>query len=224
MIAIWVFIAPAPVSEQPFSAYVPTELVDKLLNTTAKKETSKESLTIHVTGEIEEHAAGGTAAGEMEDTPGLDETGLIPDTTPTQAKLIEDKEERNQTDFELNTAQSKEKKVVGSETSVVKTKTSTDSKVVVEEDGSRMRTWKLCKFEDAQDFIPCLDNEAAVIKLKFRNHYEHRERHCPSKEDLPKCLLPLPTGYKVPINWPTSRDQVSPSSFSQWAMKVLSKV
>ncbi|KAJ7959609.1 S-adenosyl-L-methionine-dependent methyltransferases superfamily protein [Quillaja saponaria] len=66
--------------------------------------------------------------------------------------------------------------------------------------------WKLCEGPVAVDYIPCLDNFEVVVSLKSRRHMEHRERHCPSPS--PRCLLPLPTGYKLPVPWPKSRDMV----------------
>lgn len=67
-------------------------------------------------------------------------------------------------------------------------------------------TWKLCNSSASTDYIPCLDNEKAIKKLRTTKHYEHRERHCP--EEPPTCLVPLPEGYKRPIEWPKSRDKV----------------
>ncbi|XP_062227696.1 probable methyltransferase PMT26 [Phragmites australis] len=67
-------------------------------------------------------------------------------------------------------------------------------------------SWKLCSSSASTDYIPCLDNEKAIKKLRTTKHYEHRERHCP--EEPPTCLVPLPEGYKRPIEWPKSRDKV----------------
>ncbi|TVU36276.1 hypothetical protein EJB05_18204, partial [Eragrostis curvula] len=67
-------------------------------------------------------------------------------------------------------------------------------------------SWKLCNSGATTDYIPCLDNEKAIKKLRTTKHYEHRERHCP--EEPPTCLVPLPEGYKRPIKWPQSRDKV----------------
>jgi hypothetical protein len=67
-------------------------------------------------------------------------------------------------------------------------------------------SWKLCNSSAATDYIPCLDNDEAIKKLRSTKHYEHRERHCP--EEPPTCLVPLPEGYKRPIEWPQSRDKV----------------
>lgn len=71
--------------------------------------------------------------------------------------------------------------------------------------------WELCKGE-AVDFIPCLDNWKAIKELQSRRRKEHRERHCPNPP--PRCLVPLPGGYKVPVAWPKSRDMVR--SFILW--------
>ncbi|CAI0392953.1 unnamed protein product [Linum tenue] len=67
-------------------------------------------------------------------------------------------------------------------------------------------TWQLCNVTAGPDYIPCLDNEKALKKLRTTGHFEHRERHCP--EEPPTCLVPLPDGYKRPIPWPTSRDKI----------------
>ncbi|CAL9108032.1 unnamed protein product [Musa textilis] len=67
-------------------------------------------------------------------------------------------------------------------------------------------SWKLCNTTARADYIPCLDNVAAIKKLRSTKHYEHRERHCP--DQAPTCLVPLPDGYKQPIEWPRSRDKV----------------
>nr|CAD1838850.1 unnamed protein product [Ananas comosus var. bracteatus] len=67
-------------------------------------------------------------------------------------------------------------------------------------------SWKLCNVTAGTDYIPCLDNEKAIKKLRSTKHYEHRERHCP--EESPTCLVPLPEGYKRPIKWPKSRDKI----------------
>ncbi|OVA02780.1 putative S-adenosyl-L-methionine-dependent methyltransferase [Macleaya cordata] len=66
--------------------------------------------------------------------------------------------------------------------------------------------WKICKGAVATDYIPCLDNMKAIKALKSRRHMEHRERHCP--KPTPRCLLPLPQGYKIPVPWPRSRDMI----------------
>ncbi|GAB2282797.1 hypothetical protein Dimus_017332 [Dionaea muscipula] len=67
-------------------------------------------------------------------------------------------------------------------------------------------TWQLCHVTAGPDYIPCLDNEKALKRLRTTKHFEHGERHCP--EDPSTCLIPLPLGYKTPIPWPTSRDKI----------------
>ncbi|KAL6870816.1 hypothetical protein ACP4OV_014664 [Aristida adscensionis] len=67
-------------------------------------------------------------------------------------------------------------------------------------------TWKLCNSSAGADYIPCLDNEAAIRRLKSTSHYEHRERHCPA--EAPTCLVPSPAAYREPIRWPRSRDKI----------------
>ncbi|XP_031487364.1 probable methyltransferase PMT26 [Nymphaea colorata] len=72
--------------------------------------------------------------------------------------------------------------------------------------GSDGYKWKLCNVTAGPDYIPCLDNEQAIKRLPSTKHYEHRERHCP--DPAPTCLVPLPEGYRRPIEWPTSRDKI----------------
>ncbi|KAK9108439.1 hypothetical protein Syun_024450 [Stephania yunnanensis] len=60
------------------------------------------------------------------------------------------------------------------------------------------------------ELIPCLDrNLSSQLKLKLNfDLMEHYERHCPPPERRFNCLIPPPIGYKVPIKWPASRDEV----------------
>ncbi|KAK9991040.1 hypothetical protein SO802_026025 [Lithocarpus litseifolius] len=73
-------------------------------------------------------------------------------------------------------------------------------------EGMYETTWQLCNVTAGPDYIPCLDNEKAVKKLRSTKHFEHRERHCP--EQGPTCLVPVPEGYKKPTEWPKSRDKI----------------
>ncbi|KAL3682379.1 hypothetical protein R1sor_000401 [Riccia sorocarpa] len=84
--------------------------------------------------------------------------------------------------------------------------TATEDEVEVTDDGKVI--WQVCSFEGAQDYIPCLDNKKEIKKLPSTKHFEHRERHCPVGNDMPSCILPLPEGYKVRIDWPESRDKI----------------
>lgn len=60
------------------------------------------------------------------------------------------------------------------------------------------------------DLIPCLDRHLIYqLKLKLNlSLMEHYERHCPPPRRRYNCLIPPPVGYKVPIRWPKSRDEV----------------
>ncbi|XP_062010231.1 probable methyltransferase PMT9 [Rosa rugosa] len=60
------------------------------------------------------------------------------------------------------------------------------------------------------ELIPCLDrNLIYQLKLKVNlTLMEHYERHCPPPERRYNCLIPPPLGYKVPVRWPASRDEV----------------
>lgn len=54
------------------------------------------------------------------------------------------------------------------------------------------------------EYTPCQDPRRG---RKFdRNMLKYRERHCPEKEELLRCLIPAPPNYKTPFKWPQSRD------------------
>ncbi|KAK6260747.1 hypothetical protein SCA6_015221 [Theobroma cacao] len=54
------------------------------------------------------------------------------------------------------------------------------------------------------EYTPCEDVKRS---LKFdRGMLVYRERHCPEKNELLKCRVPAPYGYKVPFRWPRSRE------------------
>ncbi|KAK9282604.1 hypothetical protein L1049_010821 [Liquidambar formosana] len=59
-----------------------------------------------------------------------------------------------------------------------------------------------------REYIPCLDNVEAIRKLKSTERGERFERHCPEKGRGLNCLVRPPKGYRVPIPWPRSRDEV----------------
>ena len=60
------------------------------------------------------------------------------------------------------------------------------------------------------EYIPCHD--VSYIKSLLPNldvyRKEELERHCPPLEKRLFCLIPPPEDYKIPIQWPTSRDFV----------------
>lgn len=54
------------------------------------------------------------------------------------------------------------------------------------------------------EYTPCQD---ATRGRRFaRAMLVYRERHCPTNEDLVRCLVPAPPGYRTPFKWPQSRD------------------
>ncbi|KAK2983989.1 hypothetical protein RJ640_027314 [Escallonia rubra] len=56
------------------------------------------------------------------------------------------------------------------------------------------------------EYTPCEDVNRS---LKFdRDRLIYRERHCPEKNELLKCRIPAPYGYRTPFRWPESRDSV----------------
>ncbi|CAL9091220.1 unnamed protein product [Musa textilis] len=56
------------------------------------------------------------------------------------------------------------------------------------------------------EYTPCEDRTRS---LRFdRKRLIYRERHCPEKGELLKCLIPAPPGYKNHFPWPASRETV----------------
>ncbi|KAJ3682347.1 hypothetical protein LUZ60_014920 [Juncus effusus] len=77
------------------------------------------------------------------------------------------------------------------------------------ENSVRIKSFPVCD-DKHSELIPCLDrNLIYQMRLKLDlNLMEHYERHCPQPERRLNCLIPPPHGYKVPIKWPKSRDEV----------------
>ncbi|XP_054782357.1 probable methyltransferase PMT3 isoform X2 [Prosopis cineraria] len=75
--------------------------------------------------------------------------------------------------------------------------------------GPMLKTIPVCD-DRLSELIPCLDrNLIYQTRLKLDlSLMEHYERHCPMPERRYNCLIPPPPGYKIPIKWPKSRDQV----------------
>ncbi|KAJ0705111.1 putative S-adenosyl-L-methionine-dependent methyltransferase [Helianthus annuus] len=84
-----------------------------------------------------------------------------------------------------------------------------ETKAVESDEGVKFR---VPKFETCpvsmREYIPCLDNVEAIKALESTEKGERFERHCPEKDKGLNCLVPAPKGYKAPIPWPTSRDEV----------------
>ncbi|CAA2991854.1 probable methyltransferase PMT11 [Olea europaea subsp. europaea] len=71
----------------------------------------------------------------------------------------------------------------------------------------RVSKYPMCS-QSMREYIPCLDNMEAIKKLNSTQKGEQFERHCPEKEKELDCLIPAPKGYRTPIRWPKSRDEV----------------
>ncbi|KAG0474893.1 hypothetical protein HPP92_014579 [Vanilla planifolia] len=54
------------------------------------------------------------------------------------------------------------------------------------------------------EYTPCQD--LARGRRFERAMLVYRERHCPTKDELVRCLIPAPPGYRTPFKWPQSRD------------------
>ncbi|GFS31094.1 S-adenosyl-L-methionine-dependent methyltransferases superfamily protein [Actinidia rufa] len=77
------------------------------------------------------------------------------------------------------------------------------------ENGIIPKSFPVCDARHSE-LIPCLDrNLIYQMRLKLDLALmEHYERHCPPPERRYNCLIPPPRGYKIPIKWPRSRDEV----------------
>ncbi|KAM0922783.1 hypothetical protein ACQ4PT_005954 [Festuca glaucescens] len=71
----------------------------------------------------------------------------------------------------------------------------------------RIGNFQACP-ESMREYIPCLDNDEEIKRLPSTERGERFERHCPAKDKVLSCLVPAPKGYKAPIPWPRSRDEV----------------
>uniref|UniRef100_A0A7C8ZGH1 Methyltransferase n=1 Tax=Opuntia streptacantha TaxID=393608 RepID=A0A7C8ZGH1_OPUST len=78
-----------------------------------------------------------------------------------------------------------------------------------EENDFMLKSIPVCD-DQHSELIPCLDRHFIYqMRLKLDlTLMEHYERHCPPPERRYNCLIPPPPGYKVPIKWPRSRDEV----------------
>ncbi|KAI8558986.1 hypothetical protein RHMOL_Rhmol04G0139000 [Rhododendron molle] len=77
----------------------------------------------------------------------------------------------------------------------------------VEESRAVVKKFGWCN-ESMREYIPCLDNVEAIRGLESTERGERFERHCPEKGKGLDCLVPAPKGYRTPIPWPRSRDEV----------------
>ncbi|KAG7608274.1 S-adenosyl-L-methionine-dependent methyltransferase [Arabidopsis suecica] len=70
-----------------------------------------------------------------------------------------------------------------------------------------VRKFEICS-ENMTEYIPCLDNVEAIKRLNSTARGERFERNCPNDGMGLNCTVPIPQGYRSPIPWPRSRDEV----------------
>ncbi|KAL1309133.1 hypothetical protein AAHE18_17G156300 [Arachis hypogaea] len=77
--------------------------------------------------------------------------------------------------------------------------------------GARARlsveSYKVCD-QRMVNYVPCLDSTSAIAKMSSSEKGEKYERHCADEGKGLNCLVPRPKGYRRPILWPRSRDEV----------------
>ncbi|KAL5730619.1 hypothetical protein ACHQM5_003420 [Ranunculus cassubicifolius] len=99
----------------------------------------------------------------------------------------------------------------GDDNSDSDSKDETEAKLALDDgdDATLPKSYHVCD-DRYSDLIPCLErNLIYQVRLKLDlTLMEHYERHCPPPERRFNCLIPPPTGYKVLIKWPRSRDEV----------------
>lgn len=73
----------------------------------------------------------------------------------------------------------------------------------INETASSIEKFPACAL-NFSEYTPCQDQTRG---RKFeRTMLVYRERHCPGKDQLVRCLIPAPPNYKTPFKWPQCRD------------------
>lgn len=82
-----------------------------------------------------------------------------------------------------------------------------DNENVTSRIGVRYEKYSVCD-DSKGEYIPCLDNVEEIMKLNLSGSVDRFERLCPKEGKRLDCLVPMPKGYRRPIPWPKSRDEV----------------
>ncbi|KAM1861925.1 hypothetical protein TB2_002315 [Malus domestica] len=154
--------------------------------------------------EVEENSGTKTSGEETSDEVKQEEEA----NSQTEMEKVEKNQEESDTSSNTESQETTAENEQGT-TEVVESqneKETQESSSAEHKSGHHEWKWKVCDVTAGPDYIPCLDNWGSIKKLPGRGHYEHRERHCP--DEAPTCLVPLPEGYKRPIQWPTSREKI----------------
>lgn len=125
-----------------------------------------------------------------------------PPPGPIQSFGIVDANGMMSDNFEVGEVESDTVEDWGNQTEIVEEKRDGDTRAKV-----RIKKFGMCP-ESMREYIPCLDNTDAIKKLTSTERGERFERHCPDKGKGLNCLVPPPKGYRQPIPWPKSRDEV----------------
>ncbi|KAJ0789590.1 putative S-adenosyl-L-methionine-dependent methyltransferase [Helianthus annuus] len=155
------------------------------------------------TREVETSIGDDDDSSESEKSKSEDETGSSSDTNEKEEKKIEDGKKPESFPDADRAEILKETRTESGAFSTQAAESVSDKELKRSGNGYK---WKTCNASTGPDFIPCLDNIAALRKIHSTIHYEHRERHCPAEP--PTCLVPLRQGYKIPVRWPRSREQI----------------
>ncbi|XP_043698214.1 probable pectin methyltransferase QUA3 [Telopea speciosissima] len=78
-------------------------------------------------------------------------------------------------------------------------------KLVALVEAGQQQTIETCTAE-AVDHMPCEDPRRNSQLSREMNFY--RERQCPLPEETPLCLIPPPSGYRIPVQWPESLHKI----------------
>ncbi|KAH7653684.1 putative S-adenosyl-L-methionine-dependent methyltransferase protein [Dioscorea alata] len=75
--------------------------------------------------------------------------------------------------------------------------------VEINDTSSSLQKFPACPM-NFSEYTPCQDQKRG--RRFERTMLVYRERHCPQKDELIRCLIPAPPKYKTPFKWPQSRD------------------
>ncbi len=163
---------------------------------------------------------------------GIRRGGRDVDSNVGEQVADKEKEEEEEEEEETGPSAGSRSEELSAADSETETATSEQSKSSTQQDLRQEEEeykWKSCAWIGAQNYVPCLDNRKSYLsRKKVHTRFERRtlEWHCPSEaaaaaqqQQQPKCLIPLPLGYKAPICWPESRDQVSTEHDSEFFLQ-----
>nr|CAB3474799.1 unnamed protein product [Digitaria exilis] len=139
--------------------------------------------------------------------PSLPPPPLLPPPPPPPARLgIVGEDGAMRDDFDMGSVGANDTDLVTDETAPQEPGDAGGDSVVPR---ARIGKVPVCP-ESMPEYIPCLDNQEEIKRLPSTERGERFERHCPANDKALSCLVPAPKGYKAPIPWPRSRDEMVP--------------